>query len=90
MVEVVAPPRYVRRYVKPAGWRFTERAYTTWTRTTTASASATDDTDVATGGGCDAHTVSLKTPTDNAVPPPGRRSANGAGHRRNSVSRLGH
>jgi hypothetical protein len=28
--EVVAPAPYVSRYVKPAGWRFAERAYTAW------------------------------------------------------------
>lgn len=30
IVEVVAPAPFVRRYVKPAGWRFAERAYTAW------------------------------------------------------------
>lgn len=33
VVQVVGPAPFVRRYVKPAGWRFTERAYTTWTAT---------------------------------------------------------
>lgn len=28
--EVVAPAPYVERYVKPAGWRFAERAYAAW------------------------------------------------------------
>lgn len=28
--QVVAPAPFVRRYVKPAGWRFTERAYAAW------------------------------------------------------------
>ncbi len=30
--EVVAPAAFVRRYVKPAGWRFRERAYGAWLR----------------------------------------------------------
>lgn len=29
--EVVPPARFVRRFVKPAGWRFSERAYAAWT-----------------------------------------------------------
>ena len=28
--EVMPPAPFVRRYVKPSGWRFTERAYSTW------------------------------------------------------------
>ena len=28
--EIVAPQRWVEHYVKPAGWRFTERAYAAW------------------------------------------------------------
>lgn len=28
--QIAAPAPFVRRYVKPAGWRFTERAYATW------------------------------------------------------------
>jgi hypothetical protein len=28
--EVVAPTRWVERYVNPAGWRFAEHAYAAW------------------------------------------------------------
>lgn len=38
LTEVVTPTPFVRRYVKPAGWRFSERAYTTWVNATTRSA----------------------------------------------------
>ena len=30
LVELVAPTPYVQHYVRPAGWRFTERAYAAW------------------------------------------------------------
>lgn len=32
--EIVAPAPFVRRYVKPAGWRFAERAYAAWVNAT--------------------------------------------------------
>jgi hypothetical protein len=32
--EIVAPGEFVLRYVRPARWRFTERAYSTWLSTT--------------------------------------------------------
>ena len=34
ITEIVPPAPFVRRYVKPAGWRFTERAYTAWVNAT--------------------------------------------------------
>ena len=37
IIEVVTPTPFVRRYVKPAAWRFSERAYTTWLNATTLS-----------------------------------------------------
>ena len=35
IIQVVPPAPFVRRYAKPAGWRFTERAYTAWINATT-------------------------------------------------------